>query len=181
MVEPPTLEPASEPASEPAPGPSAGPQARASSLAFRVRPCAGAQEPGWLALRQALWPEGSAAEHEEEMRSFVATPERYGQFIGLDEAGQALGFVEVAMRHDYVNGTESSPVAFVEGLYVRPDSRRCGLGAALMAAAEAWARSQGCSELASDALLDNRVSHQTHLALGFEETERVVYFRKRLD
>jgi aminoglycoside 6'-N-acetyltransferase I len=35
-------------------------------------------------------------------------------------------------------------------------------------------------ELASDALLDNNGSHAMHEALGFTETERVVYFRKAL-
>jgi aminoglycoside 6'-N-acetyltransferase I len=35
--------------------------------------------------------------------------------------------------------------------------------------------------MASDAFLDNSASHQMHGALGFSETERVVYFRKSLD
>lgn len=34
--------------------------------------------------------------------------------------------------------------------------------------------------MASDALLDNAGSHAFHEAVGFEETERVVYFRKSL-
>lgn len=91
-----------------------------------------------------------------------------------------IGFVEAALRTDYVNGTESSPVAFVEGIYVVLEARRKGVAAALISAVESWARSLGCTELASDALLDNQSSHAFHRALGFEETERVVYFRKAL-
>ena len=53
-------------------------------------------------------------------------------------------------------------------------------GRALIAAVEAWTREQGCTELASDALIDNAASHAAHAACGFEETERVVYFRKPL-
>lgn len=145
-----------------------------------IRPCTTAEQPTWLALRQALWPDATREEHLAEMQAFVEAPQRYGQFLAVDALGQGEGFIEVSLRHDYVNGTDTSPVAFVEGLYVRPACRRQGRGAALMAAAEAWARAQGCSELASDAPLHNRTSRRAHLALGFEETERVVYFRKRL-
>jgi aminoglycoside 6'-N-acetyltransferase I len=143
-----------------------------------IRPCTRVDEPGWLEMRQALWPEASRAEHLDEMQTFLDQPQRYGQFIGLDGAGRPTGFIEAAVRGDYVNGTETSPVAFVEGLYVKPEYRRQGWAASLMRAIEAWARDMGCQELASDAALDNRPSHAAHLALGFEETERVVYFRK---
>ena len=129
-------------------------------------------------MRQALWPEATRAEHLGEMRELVDQPQRYCQFIGLDEAGRPTGFIEAAVRGDYVNGTGTSPVAFVEGLYVKPECRRRGWATALMRVVEAWARDMGCQELASDAALDNTPSHATHLALGFEETERVVYFRK---
>ncbi len=145
-----------------------------------IRACTTVDTSAWLALRQALWPDATREEHLEEMQAFLAAPERYGQFLCLDGEGEPVGLVEVSLRHDYVNGTESSPVGFVEGLYVRPEHRRRRHGAALMAAAEAWARAKGCRELASDAELHNTVSHRLHRALGFDETERVVYFRKPL-
>jgi len=145
-----------------------------------IRTCSTVDEPGWLELRQALWPDAPRQEHIAEMSEFLEAPERYGQFVCLDEEGSPVGFIEVSLRQDYVNGTESSPVGFIEGMYVRPESRRRGRGEELMSAAEAWAKRKGCKELASDAALDNTVSHRSHLALGFEETERVVYFRKLL-
>lgn len=145
-----------------------------------IHPCTSVDEPGWLDLRLTLWPDATRQEHVEEMREFLKEPDRYGQFVCLDDDGNSVGFIEVSLRHDYVNGTESSPVGFIEGLYVRPESRRLGKGKELMAAAESWARKKGCTELASDALLDNMVSHRAHLALGFEETDRVVYFKKNL-
>ena len=95
-------------------------------------------------------------------------------------SGNALGLVEVALRSDYVNGTNSSPVGFLEGIYVVPQARRQGVARMLVAEAERWAASVGCSEFASDALIDNTRSHAMHVALGFEETERVVFFRKAL-
>jgi aminoglycoside 6'-N-acetyltransferase I len=114
------------------------------------------------------------------MRSYVASPQRYANFIAYSRSREAIGLAEVSVRSDYVNGTQSSPVAFLEGLYVVPQSRRKGVARALVAVAGEWGRRAGCSELASDAVLENSLSHVVHRALGFEETERVVYFRRKL-
>lgn len=84
------------------------------------------------------------------------------------------------MRHDYVNGCNSSPVLFLEGIYVRPVDRRKGIARLLCNAVADWGRSLGCVEFGSDALLENSASHALHTALGFEETQRVVFFRKPL-
>jgi aminoglycoside 6'-N-acetyltransferase I len=145
-----------------------------------IKSCASIEQPGWLPLRKALWPQGSDAEHLNEMAEFLAHPERFVQFVAYAEQGQPIGFVEAALRHDYVNGTESSPVAFLEGLYVDPAHRRRGVARSLVAAVTEWAIKHGCKEFASDAALDNELSHRMHKSLGFMETERVVYFRKVL-
>lgn len=143
-----------------------------------IRACVSVDQPGWLALRRALWPEGAEEAHRGEMAAFLAQPWRYGQFVAYGAHGAPLGFAEASIRSDYVNGTESSPVAFLEGIYVAPAARGQGVARTLVAAVERWATARGCGELASDALLDNPASHAMHLALGFHETERVVYFRK---
>jgi aminoglycoside 6'-N-acetyltransferase I len=145
-----------------------------------IVPCTSTGQDGWLGLRQALWPDCPAAEHLAEMQSFLDDPGKFAQFVALGPDGAPIGFVEASLRSDYVNGTDSSPVAFLEGIYVAPQYRRQGVGRALVAAVAAWGRAQGCTELASDALLENRDSHAMHRALGFEETERVVYFKKPL-
>ena len=69
-------------------------------------------------------------------------------------------------------------MAFLEGLFVVAGSRRQGIARALVESVAAWALAEGCSELASDSLLDNTAAHAAHRALGFQETERVVYFRR---
>jgi len=125
----------------------------------------------------ALWP-ADRDEHLPEMQEQCAQPERYAQFIAYSNAGEPQGLVEAALRSDYVNGTDSSPVGFLEGLYVDPACRKQGIARQLVHAVEQWAREQGCTEIASDALLENTTSHAMHMSLGFEETERVVYFRK---
>jgi aminoglycoside 6'-N-acetyltransferase I len=147
--------------------------------AISVERCTSVKQPGWLELRQALWPHCTREEHLSEMSSFLANPQRYAQFVAYS-AGQAVGFVEAAVRSDYVNGTSSSPVAFLEGIYVAPEARRKRIASSLVLAVAEWARSVGCLEFASDAALDNEASHAVHRALGFAETERVVFFRKEL-
>jgi len=131
-------------------------------------------------MRFALWPDEPLEQRLAETRAHVAgAGGRIATFVAEAACGLA-GFAEVSLRSDYVNGCDTSPVAFLEGIYVRPEHRRRGLGQALVAAAEQWGRARGCRELGSDALLDNDPSHRFHGGTGFQETERAVYFRKAL-
>ncbi len=136
-------------------------------------------DPEWLRMRLALWPEGSPADHEAGMREWIARDDTVVLVAPRSDGATLGGFAEVGTR-PYADGCESSPVAYLEGWYVDPDLRRRGVGAALVRAAEAWARSRGLTEFASDALLENDASHRAHRALGFAEVERVVLFRKVL-
>jgi aminoglycoside 6'-N-acetyltransferase I len=134
----------------------------------------------WAALRQALWPDTAPEEHQAEIAAQVARPHDTINLVARQADGTAVGFAEASIRHDHVNGCDTSPVAFLEGIYVAPEHRRIGTARMLTAAVEDWARAQGCSEFASDADIDNTDSHRMHAALGFEETQRAVYFRKAL-
>ena len=145
---------------------------------FSVRRAIAADVPAWSAQRAALWPDEDAQVLADEAPAMLDDD---GGIVFLAESnGEIVGFAEAALRRDYVNGTETSPVGFLEGWYVAPAWRGCGVGRALVRAVEGWTLEQGCRELASDALLDNTVSHTAHVGCGFEETERVVYFRKLL-
>src|SRR5262245_21502676 len=145
-----------------------------------IERCDSVDQPGWLALRLALWSDATADEHREYMKLSLAQPERFLPLMMYDQGRQPIGFIEGSIRSDYVNGTESSPVGFVEGVYVIPAWRRQGVARQLFAAIGDWARARGCRELASDALLENEASQVAHKALGFRETDRVVYFTKAL-
>jgi len=145
---------------------------------WRIRAACAEDAPDWLALRAALWPDEDADSMQADIPNMLTQPGRCAGFLAVDATRRPIGFAEATLRHDYVNGTETSPVGFFEGWYVVPEHRGRGIGRALLDAAEAWARSHGCTEFASDALLDNRDSQRAHLTCGFAETERVVYFRK---
>jgi aminoglycoside 6'-N-acetyltransferase I len=144
-----------------------------------IERCLTAEQPGWLKLRDALWPQPRDVQLAE-MAAIAAEGGRYAAFVVYGEAREPIGFAEAALRTDYVNGAQSSPVAFLEALYVAPRARGHGIGRALVVEVCRWARAIGCREIASDALLENELSHAVHRALGFAETERVVFYRKAL-
>ena len=146
---------------------------------MHIEKCGPDQVAEWVVLRCALWPDEDHEVMAREAPVMLAQPD--GLVLLALEGDVVAGFAEAAIRRDYVNGCETSPVAFVEGIYVVPDQRGRGVARALITAVEDWALEQGLKELASDALLDNARSHAMHQALGFAETERVVYFRKVLD
>jgi len=123
----------------------------------------------WRRMRLALWPDDG---DPDDMREWNARPDA-ATFVATRPDGSLCGFVEIGTR-PYAEGCLTSPVPYIEGWYVDHDVRRSGHGRALFEAAERWARGRGYTEMASDALLDNRDSQAAHAACGFEETERVV-------
>lgn len=94
--------------------------------------------------------------------------------------GVPAGFAQCQLRHDYVEGTETSPVGYLEGIFVDAPFRRRGCARALLRACEQWAREKGCTEFASDCELENETSLAFHLKMGFEEANRIICFRKEL-
>lgn len=149
--------------------------------AVRIEHCSPATAAAWARMRQALWPELGDDENRADVARILAARERFVVFVAVDEHAGAVAFAEASVRTDYVNGCDTSPVAFLEGIYVDEAHRRQGIARALVAAVASWGRERGCREFASDALIDNAESHAMHRALGFDETERVVYFRKRIE
>jgi aminoglycoside 6'-N-acetyltransferase I len=135
----------------------------------------------WLTMRVALWPEGTSESHRREIDQFLAGALHMplAVLMAVGDAGEIVGFVELSIR-PYAEDCVTDCVAYLEGWYVVPEMRRRGTGRALVAAAEDWARAQGCTEFASDAILDNLESAAAHEALGFTETVQIRCYRKDL-
>jgi aminoglycoside 6'-N-acetyltransferase I len=150
----------------------------AGETSVRVRPLEERDRGDWLRMRDALWP-GSPSDHDADIQRYFDGTQ--GQLLVLvaELDGRIVGFLELDERK-YAPGCDASPVAFVEGWYVDADARGRGVGRALIEAAEATARAEGHLEIASDTELDNADAIAAHLALGFEEIERVVCLRKSL-
>jgi aminoglycoside 6'-N-acetyltransferase I len=151
---------------------------------FHVRLAQGTDVPELAQMRALLWPDGSVEEHRKELSSAfsgeAASTLPTATFVAVGESGALIGFLEAGLR-SHADGCDTArPVGFVEGWFVHQAFRGQGVGETLMRAAEDWARSQGCREMASDALLDNETSIQAHQALGFEIVDRCVHFRKSI-
>lgn len=129
-------------------------------------------------LAVQMWTSHSAEEMQQEFEELIADPE-CAVFI-MYSGDSAIGFAQCQLRRDYVEGTDSSPVGYLEGIFVEAEHRRNGHARALLAACEMWARSMGCSEFASDCELDNADSLAFHLKMGFIEANRIICFTKEL-
>ena len=130
-------------------------------------------------MRTSLWPDTDDC-HRSEIDEYFA-----GKSIDIVETficevdSEVVGFLEMNIRN-FAEGSRSARVPYVEAWYVRPEFQGRGYGRVLMRRAEAWARERGFDELASDTEIENTRSIEMHKHLGFEETDRVVCFLKRL-
>ncbi len=148
-------------------------------MTMTVRQLKPSDLPEWARLRTALWPRCSRVDTEKEIKKVYANPAKYAVFVSERSDGGLQGFVEASLR-DYADDCTTSPVGYIEGWYVDPDARRKGIGRQLVAAAEEWARSKGCQEMASDTELTNTQSQAVHCRLGYDQCDTLVHFRKIL-
>ena len=129
-------------------------------------------------LAAALWPSNAVDEFTAEYETLLAD-RNTAVFLCIVE-GKTVGFAQCQLRHDYVEGTETSPVGYLEGIFVAEGYRNQGYAAKLLSACEQWAKDQGCAEFASDCELDNTQSLAFHLRCGFGEANRIICFTKKL-
>ena len=125
-----------------------------------------------------MWEDNTLEGLTEEMTEIIASPES-AVFL-LYDGEISIGFAQCQLRHDYVEGTDSSPVGYLEGIFVEEGYRNKGYAKELLKQCEAWAKDMGCSEFASDCELTNTGSLAFHLKMGFEEANRVICFTKKL-
>ena len=135
-------------------------------------------------MREALWPNTPAEEHDRELREILegklVTTLPLIILVAEVSNRELAGFLEVDLRSHADGCNPSRPVGYIEGWYVEENHRQSGIGRRLLAAAEDWARTQGCTEIASDTWVDNEISQRVHEALGYEVVDRCVHYRKTL-
>ena len=125
-----------------------------------------------------MWTDNDPKDLEAEFRGLAMNDEAACFIKYVDD--KPVAFAQCGLRHDYVEGTKSSPVGYLEGVFVSEGYRKKGYAAELLSECEKWAGEKGCSEFASDCELDNAESLRFHMAIGFEEANRIICFRKKL-
>lgn len=125
-----------------------------------------------------MWTENTVPDLIEEFKDILSKGE--AQFFLKYVEDIPVGFAQCQLRHDYVEGTDTSPVGYLEGIFILEGYRHRGYAKELLSECEKWAREKGCKEFASDCELDNDGSFGFHMALGFEEANRIICFTKKL-
>ena len=129
-----------------------------------------------LAIR--MWPENTMEGLTAEFEEIIAGED--GAVLLMTAGRTPIGFAQCQLRYDYVEGTETSPVGYLEGIYIADDYRRQGCARKLLEKCQVWAKEQGCTEFASDCEITNEASYRFHLKMGFAEANRIICFTKPL-
>lgn len=130
-------------------------------------------------LAALMWGSHTVESLETEFAKLLA--DENARVLLLYVNGAPVGFAQCQLRHDYVEGTATTPVGYLEGIFIKEDSRKKGYAKALLESCENWAKGKGCAEFASDCELDNDISLAFHKAVGFEEANRIICFAKKLN
>lgn len=126
-----------------------------------------------------LWPDHAFEEMKQEIETLLSNPHA-AFFLDFDQ-DVPVGFAQCQLRYDYVEGTTSSPVGYLEGVFVLENHRKQGVATRLLQHCEQWARDNGCVEFASDCEITNSDSYAFHMKFGFQEANRIICFRKNLN
>lgn len=129
-------------------------------------------------LAVLLWNEHTIDDLVEEFSNIIANGE--SQFFLNYVNGEAVGFAQCQLRHDYVEGTSTSPIGYLEGIFVKEEYRNHGYAKELLLECENWAKQNGCKEFASDCEIGNKDSYKFHMAMNFTEANRIICFTKKL-
>ncbi|XMB66551.1 GNAT family N-acetyltransferase [Mycoplasmatota bacterium zrk1] len=132
----------------------------------------------WFSLVVCLWPDVLKDEMKTEFGQALTDND---QDIYLSIYGDKyVGFINLSTRREYVEGSESSPVGYIEGIYVKEDYREKGVASKLVDKAILFCKERGYKELGSDTELSNVLSQKFHESIGFKKAEIIVHYIKEL-
>lgn len=130
-------------------------------------------------LAKEIWTNNLISELEKEFNESIVS-EKACIYVFVDEDKRIKGFAQCNLRYDYVEGTKSSPVGFLEGIFITEEYRGKGIGKLLLNAVELWAKENGCIEFACDCGINNSTSYNFHIHHGFKEVNRIICFSKKI-
>lgn len=143
---------------------------------FVIREATQADALALAELAIKMWLGNTVSELQSEFLDLISSDNSvcFIKYVGNKE----VGFVQCQLRNDYVEGTDTSPVGYLEGIFIEKEYRHRGYAKDLLSKFEKWAKEKNCTEIASDCEIDNDISLEFHLSMGFEEVNRIICFRK---
>ena len=129
-------------------------------------------------LAVLMWDNNSVDELTDEFSEILSKDD--AQIFLKYEDDTPVGFAQCQLRYDYVEGTETTPVGYLEGIFIMEGYRKRGYAKELLNKCEMWAKDKGCKEFASDCEIDNDISFRFHKAMNFTEANRIICFTKKL-
>ena len=129
-------------------------------------------------LAVLMWTENTVQDLVDEFADLVSKED--AQLFLKYYQDMPVGFAQCQLRYDYVEGTDTSPVGYLEGIFIKEEYRHKGYARELLSECEKWAKGKGCKEFASDCEIDNNSSFGFHMAMGFEEANRIICFTKTI-
>ena len=120
-------------------------------------------------MAKLLWVD-STDEELEKMFTETFDKENEVTLVGRSRTGELAGFAIVSIRSDYVEGATTSPVGYLEGIFVYPGYRKQEVGRHILALGEEWCLEKGCTQMGSDTSITNTDSTEFHKHVGFHVT-----------
>ncbi len=139
-----------------------------------IRPAVAVDAPVLAVLSTQLGYPVTTARIVERLEKIVQ--ERDHQVFVAELSGQVFGWMEVYARTILVD----DGVAEIEGLVVDDDMRGRGIGQALMAYGESWARQHGCSHVYLRSNVVREAAHRFFEGLGYHHIKTQKAFLKKL-
>ena len=133
----------------------------------------------WVELGIEFWSKHSAESIKKDFRRMLDSNKEQS-FLCRNEKGVAIGFIDISIRTDYVEGSKTNPVGYLEGIYVKKQYRKQGIATLLLKEAEKWLKNKKVFEIGSDAEIHNKISHKFHKKLGFKQGETIIHYLKKI-
>lgn len=133
-----------------------------------------------LEMASDLWKDDYSESETRKFFSEALNSDKNKILLFLNESDPAA-FIYLSIRTDYVEGSDSSPTGYLEGIYVKPEFRKSGIAGKLLSEGEKWLKEKGCNQMGSDAYIDNKISYDFHIYAGFKEAGKLVTFIKKIE
>jgi GNAT superfamily N-acetyltransferase len=143
-------------------------------VSITLRPAREEDAPRMAVLSEQLGYPASAETIRDRLRLLTSREDQ--QVLVALKDGLVVGWIQVGHQLSLESGAQAE----ILGLVVDEGIRGQGIGPALVAAAETWARSRGLAILRVRSNLIREATRRFYLGLGFEEVKRQAVFRRAL-